>query len=226
MAKVAVKTSETVQGGAERLGEPGWYHMMVNHADINSRKGEPIDGFRVEFAVQHGSESGKTFEKTFFNPRLSDSEKAQAWAARKQTALLIAAGFMTESQLASDVDFDTDDMMGRQVVIHLVPDDQEQNRGKGYLDLAFADIFHVDDPRVAEKKIALNPQVLGLLPPALRRDPKSFDLEKLTGKKQVAGAAAGAGSAANGNGPNGSGGNGSAASSTQAQPVGVDLSDL
>jgi hypothetical protein len=213
MAKVATRTAESTGGATDRLSVPGWYHMSVVEADVNDDKGLPIDGFRVEFAALDGPNANKTFKMTFFNPSLKQKEEAQKWSSRKQTAFLVATGLMTESQLASDVEWDTEDVKGRQVVMHLQEDDREENKGKGYLQLAYSDIFHVDDPRVAEKKVTLNAAAIKYLPPAQRRDPKSFDLEKLTGRK--------------GGGSNGSNGNGS---SHKQQPVGagagVDISDL
>jgi hypothetical protein len=218
MAKVGVKTADSTGGSTSRLSVPGWYHMSVVLADVNDDKGMPINGWRAQFAVLEGPEASKSFEMRFFHPRPQDKEGAQKWDSRKQTAFLIACGFMTESQLTSDVEFDTDEAVGRQVVMHLEPDDQPENKDKGFLQLAWADILHVDDPRVADlvkaDKVKMSAGALKLLPDARRRKSESFDLEKLTGRK--------------GAGSNGSNGNGS--SSGSKQPVGagagVDISDL
>lgn len=224
MAKVSVKTADSTGGATGRVSTPGWYHMSVVLADINDDKGMPINGWRAQFSPLEGPEASKSFEMRFFHPRLQDKEAAQKWAARKQTAFLVACGFMSESQLASDVEWDTDDAPGRQVVMHLEPDDQEANKGKDFLQLAWADILHVDDPRVADLvkagKVSMNAGALKLLPANLRRKPESFDLEKLTGRKHTGNGSNGSSSS------NGSNGNGSGNQQPVGAGAGVDISDL
>ena len=61
-----------------------------------------------------------------------------------------------------DLDLDLRQCVGRQFVARMEMDDDGKN-----LNLAYADIYHVDDPAV--KEVPKNEAALKLLPPALRR---------------------------------------------------------
>lgn len=230
MAKRTTQTAEKVGGGggADRIKTPGWHHVHVTHCDDVTKDNKPVEGLFTEFAAFDGPDAGKVFSMTFFDPNEADADmpedskerKKYDISKRKQTAFLVASGLMTEAQMGSAVEYDSTDAIDRQCVIHLDPDNQEKNAGKGYLQLAWDDIYHVDDPRVAElvkkKQLVLSTSALGIYPKEFRRDPKSFDLEKLGGKKAAAnGTHAGNGSA------------GSASSKqTAAATSGVDLDDV
>lgn len=245
MAKRTVKTPEKVEGGgggADKIKVPGWYHVHVTTclADITNND-KPINGIFAEFAAFDGQpEAGKTCQSSFFDP---DPAKAydpnsgasyddwkdgdgKGWlmAEKKQLAFLVATGLINESQFGKELEYDTDDGINRQLVLEMAVDDR--NKDKGYMQINYANTYHIDDPRVADlvkaKKLTLNQDAIKLLPANLRRDPKSFDLEKLGGKK------------AGGNG-NGHAGGGSVATSSpspgggkpsNAATSGVDLDDV
>jgi hypothetical protein len=234
MAVKKVKTAEKINtgGGEDRIKTPGWHHVHVMFCDDVTKDNKPVEGLFTEFAAFGGQDAGKVFTMTFFDPNEADADmpedskerKRHDFAKRKQTAFLVATGLVNESQMGSDVEFDSNDAVNRQCVIHLEADNQEKNAGKGYLQLAWDDIYHVDDPRVADlvkaKKLTLDAGAINLLPANLRRKPESFDLEKLGGKKS---------GSTNGNG-NGHSGNGSASSkqpvASAAATSGVDLNDI
>lgn len=200
MAVRKTKLAEKVGGGggADRIKTPGWHHVQITHCDDVTKDNKPIDGIFTEFAAVAGPDAGKTFSMAFFDPNEADADmpedskerKRYDMSKRKQTALLVASGLTNEASMGTDdeVSYDTADAVNRQCVIHLEADNQEKNAGKGYLQLAWDDIYHVDDPRVAglvkDKKVVLSGPHLGdVYPKDFRRDPKSFDLEKLGGKK-------------------------------------------
>lgn len=195
MAVRTTKTADKVGGGGEdRVKTPGWYHVFCNYSSDTTKKGKPVEGIATEFAVLPGqTDEGKVFETVFFDPdpTKAEDDKGNLMAQRKQTAFLVATGLITEQQMGGEVEYDTDHAVERQLVINLVLDNSDKNAGKGYLQLNFDDVLHVDDPRVAElvkaKKLKLNEQAIKHLPPTMRRKPESFDLEKLGGKKKASG---------------------------------------
>lgn len=236
MAVRKSQTAEKIQGGGEdRVKLPGWYHVYCTYSSDVTKKGTPIEGIATEWAVFDGQpEERKVHEMAFFDPdqRKEPDSNGYKMAVRKQTAFLVATGLITEQAMGSEVEYDTDHAVNRQAVIHLVLDDSEANKGKGYLQLSYDDVFHVDDPRVAdlvkEKKVKLNVDALKLYA-KFRRDPNSFDLEKLGGRKKSSGSG---GNGGNGNGSHASNGNGSGThrapqqQQTAAAQTGVNLDDI
>lgn len=244
MAKRTTKSPEKLEGGgADRIKNPGWYHVFVNQclADVTGgSKQTPINGIWAEFATLPGQgEDGKTTQSAFFDPDpikefnpdnglsyddWKESKEGKAWlmSQKKQLNFLVAVGLVTESKFGTALEYDTDDAVNRQLVLELVVDDR--NAEKGWLQINYSNTYHIDDPRVAAlveaKKLTLNQGALNLYPKGFRRDPASFDLEKLGGKK----AGSNGSHAGNGNGSH-AGGNKSAPASNKATS-GVDLDDV
>lgn len=208
MAKRQTQTPEKMEGGgADRIKVPGWYHVHVQEclADVTP-KGKPITGIYADFAAFEGQpEAGKTISSTFFDPDplkafdpnsgvehadWKESQDGKGWlmSQKKQLSFLVAVGLINESQFGKALEYDTDDAKDRQLVVEIVVD--ERNADKGYMQINYANTYHVDDPRVADlvkaKKLALNQAAIKLLPDTMRRKPESFDLEKLGGRKQAA----------------------------------------
>lgn len=233
MAKRTVNTPEKMEGGgADRIKVPGWYHVHVTEclADVTP-KGNPINGIFAEFSAFEGQpEAGKTTASTFFDPdplkaydpasglEYADwkgSQDGKGWlmSEKKQLSFLVATGLINESQFGKALEYDTDDAKDRQLVIEVVVDDR--NVDKGYMQINYANTYHIDDPRVADlvkaKKLKLNEAAIKLLPATMRRKPESFDLERLGGRKQ----------AANGNGANGHAANQQAAKQQAKELVGA-----
>ena len=198
---VMIKMPKKIGGtGASYVDKPGKYHCQVASVDESptSKQGQAIDGFKVILSVMHGPELGKQIELTLFNPNPTRDEASQEWSMKKQAAFIIAAGLATEKDLAGDdeekeVEIDLQAAKNRQICIELEVDKKNSTAERQFVQLAWANIFHVDDPRVAkwEKNVA----AIQVLPASMRRDPKGFDLEKLGGGKKEDASAPSTGSA-------------------------------
>ena len=168
-------------GGGNWLTQPGTYHAVVTHADEEptNAKGEMLDGFRITFQALEGtvkaedgkfSERDKTIDLVFFNGKLTDKNEG-LFARQKQGHFFIATGLLTDGQLGTEVDIKLEDAVGRQVVMTV--EEQESKSERKFLQLHFADIWHIDDPSAASYPKCK--KSLGLIPKQHRRDPKSFE---------------------------------------------------
>lgn len=227
------------QAGGAFLDKPGIYHMQIVHVDEQPQgNNQMLDGFKVQFSVLGGDEDGKQMDQLFNNPNEAHKDGGE-FASQIQAAFFIGAGLITESDLDSEeLDIDLQKAVSRQVIVE-VRKKREKVDGKWtegrFLEVAGPAVYHIDDPRTANvyKKIS----AINLLPKELRRDPKKFDMVRLTGKPDVVllgesadkstekGKSNGK-SASNGNGNGHS--NGSNGSSQAKQPTVSedDLSDL
>lgn len=172
MSSFMMDTTDDIGGGFGDgyLTQPGTYHCVVTavHEGTTSR-GKPISGFTVDLSALAGTVDGqKEKEKSLslFNADLSRNESSQKWARKKQTAFVIAVGLLDPSKLGERVEINLQEAVGRQLVVNL-------EQGEKGLDLAYANIYHVDDPRVA--KIPKDKEALGLIPKELRRGPEFFE---------------------------------------------------
>lgn len=190
---------ETVDtGGGNWLKEPGTYHAIVTGQKENpvSKDGVGLDAIEVTLQILAGTVDGqkdRTVDVKFWNPKLNGKDGG-LFARQKQARLYIATGLMDESKLGQGVRINLADAVARQVVLTLDHSDEE----KKYLELSYANIWHIDDPDAAGfPKCA---EHLKLIPADQRRKPDSF---------------------------NKSNGNGSSKPSQSKQPAeAVDLSDL
>lgn len=169
---------ESFDTGGSFLTEPGTYHFSVLNVDEQpqSRGGQLIDGFRVDMDVVAGSQSKKQVEVVFFNPKLTDKNGGEM-AKKKQARFVIATGLLQAAKPGERVTVDLQQAKGRQLVATMSKR-KSQDGDKEYIDLNFADIWHVDDP--AAPNCERNQDALKLLPKSLRRDAASF-------QKQAAG---------------------------------------
>lgn len=217
---MTMQMPKKVQGaGKAWLDRPGTYHCSISDVQeqATDKDEKPLNGFKVQLAVLDGTvrdsvgctERGKVFDLILFHPDSTKSESAQEWAVRKQAAFIIAAGLVTEKQLGEQVSFDLNHAKDRQIIISLNRSDRSTDT-KTFLELAFADIFHIDDPRT--EKFPKDAAAIRILPQSMRRDPKSFDLVALTGKADATSAQ-----------PISHGGNGGGGGQSAG---GVDINDL
>lgn len=185
---------EEMGGESNFLREPGTYHCAVTQVlEGTGPKGGIIDGFTVGLDVLAGTTAGqehKVMNLTLFNARLDQSDGAKKWARLKQAAFVIAANVVTPAQLGQRVQVDLQKAVGQQLVIKLV-----QEEGKEYLDLSYADIWHVDDPRC--EKCPKNPAAIAMIPQQLRHPKEWFDSLKPK-KAGTAGSSAGGGNGSEG----------------------------
>lgn len=141
--------TDDVGGEGDGLKAPGVYHMVITTVhDGASNKGKAIDGFTIDLAVLNdGPEKDKAFHLALFNADLSKSEESQVWSRKKQTAFFIACNLMRPDQLGKRVSIDLAKAEGHQIIVDL---QEEEYEGKTNLRLAYANIYHVDDPRAAK----------------------------------------------------------------------------
>ncbi len=140
---------------SSRVQEPGFYHCVVTELDEEprDRSNALMEGFKPTFEVLDGTarvnnvctQRGFTHEQTLFSAKPGQSEGAIKWNKAKQAAFLIATGLVSKDQLGKSVNINLADALQKQVVINLVP----KNDDSGYLEIAWANIYAVDDPKVA-----------------------------------------------------------------------------
>ena len=168
-------TTDDIGGSAsdQYLSEPGTYHCVITSiAEGEGPKGNPIDGFTVGLAVLDGTVGGQKDKQTnlcLFSPDPNRDAKSQDWARKKQTAFVVAAGLLDLAKLGSKVSIDLNEAVGRQIVLTFENNEYE---GKARLQLAWANIYHVDDPRVA--KIPKDKEALSVIPKAYRKTSDYF----------------------------------------------------
>ena len=163
--------------GSSFLSEPGTYHVVVLHVDEQpvGRNSQLLDGFRVDFAVLDGTVAGqkdKQCELMFFRPKMTDKNNGE-FAKRKQGRFALATGIIPKAEPGQRVTVDLQQAAGRQLVIEVERQtDQQTGQPTKFLQLAWANIYHVDDPAVA--KIPKDAVALSLLPAGLRKKPEDF----------------------------------------------------
>lgn len=181
---------ETTQGEGGGLTTPGTFHCVINDAiEGQTSQGKPIDGITVTFEVLAGTvdgSAGKSRTETLFAPSMKDIEKEQktgtaSMPRKKLAALFIAANAMDPTKLGQSVDIDVAKMVGQQVVIKFERQMEKDGEGKytvetQYIQISYADIFHVDDPAV--KDVPKSEDALSLIPPTNRHSESWFEWKK------------------------------------------------
>lgn len=164
---------DELQSGANYLDVEGKHLLQITHVDEQptSREGKAIAALKVSLSVAAGPSAGKTVDLYFYEPKFSSKDGGK-WARNKRAAFAIASGLIDESKLGQQVTIDVQGAVNRLVVAELVFGEPNAN-GKKFLDLQFANIYHVDEPRVADFVKAF-PQIIGMLPKGHRRDPATF----------------------------------------------------
>jgi len=177
-----LNSSASIGGSGSSVTEPGTYHVQVlRSADGQSTKGNQISGCSAVLSVLAGTvqgQVGKEHSLHLFDPDMSKDEKSQDWSVKKQTAYAIAINQMAPSDLGKSVDVDFDNAEGQQFFINLEENDYN---GEKSIQLAFANIYHVDDPRA--KDFPRNEDAMKILPAELRKGPEYF--EPLQGKPKA-----------------------------------------
>ncbi len=176
---------EDIANTANFLSKEGTYHFLVTHVDeqpVSKKDQSAVDGFAVEFSVLDGErvngecpEKGKKMDLVFFNPKLNGADGGK-WARAKQGAFVIAAGLVDETKCGQRIEIDLEKAVNSQVVATVQHGTDQAGAKKRFLELTYANIYHVDDPRAAD--CPKDAKALALIPKALRRDPASFKLGK------------------------------------------------
>lgn len=164
---ISVKTGTDFDAGGKYLQSPGWYHVCVTGASDMPTKQDgtllPNAFLRLDLSVLAGTTpkcEEKTTEITLFSPR-PEARDGGAFSQKIIDRTLLALGVIRPDQKDAEVVFEAQDLVGRQCVVQL-----RQQEGKKYLELAYADIYHVDDPEVANQP--KHAGMLGVIPPELR----------------------------------------------------------
>ena len=164
---------ESFDKGGVFLQEPGTYHLSVINVDEHpqTKNGQLLDGFKVDFEVLAGSHAKKQTEITFWNPKLTDKNNGEM-AKKKQGFFVMATSLIGAAKPGEKVMVDLQQAKGRQLIATLAQRESQTDPNKKFIDLNFADMWHVDDP--SAPNCERNQDALKLLPKALRRDPTSF----------------------------------------------------
>ena len=166
------QTTDISQSDSNYLSEAGTFHCVITRCTEGAdHKGNPLTGFNVQFSVLAGTAeecAGKEFSLTFFDPDMSRSEKSQEWARKKQTAYVVATNLMDLSNMGEELEIEVSESEGQQVVITVEKDQDDK-----YLQLVWANVYHVDDPR--SKAFPKCEKSLGLISDGNRKTEKYFD---------------------------------------------------
>ncbi len=171
------------EGGGNHLKTPGIHHLHIVSVDEQpvDKKGNAVDGFRVEFSVLGGPKAGQQAGLTFWSPKASDPDQKN-WDQFKRAAFAVAAGLTHESKGGQQVTVELSDCVDRQVVAELSFDDRDADKpvSQKWLRLHYANIYHVDDPRASS--CPKDAKALALLPKSQRRTAESFKAGKPNGQ--------------------------------------------
>jgi hypothetical protein len=156
------------------LSMEGTYHLYINKymENVTNKDGEPMNCFCIEVEAMDGTarqdgkflQAGRTKELNFFWPGDDTSDKGRAMMMKKISRLYLATGLVPPGTKGK-VSVDREDMQGRQFIAKLVYEDDEA-KSKGWLQISYADVYHVDDPEVAT--IPKQAELLAEIPKELR----------------------------------------------------------
>lgn len=177
------------------------FHLAVMEVDEQptAKDGKLLDGFRVEVELLAGPHAKKQAELMFFAPKLTDKNGGEM-AKKKQARFVLATGVLSEAKAGEKVTVDLQKAKARQFIATLAKRDSQSDPNKKFIDLNFADIWHVDDP--AAPQCERNQQALGLIPKTLRKSPESFSKPDAKAKSS---SGTGAGNTGNGSATGGQG---------------------
>lgn len=157
-------------GGGNYLREPGTYHLCIT--EIKDEAIGQSSGLKVTAEVMAGTvpdQKGKTVTLTFWHPKLNSKDQG-AFSRKRQARLLVAANVLKQEQLGQRVSIDLNKAVGQQVIATLDYDSKDEE--KKYLELNYADIFHIDDPDAA--KFPRDDAAIAMIPKANRLDASAF----------------------------------------------------
>lgn len=174
-------TEEEMAAQGSYLKTPGRYLLHLTNIDEQptTKEGKAIDGFKAEASVVGGDQAGKKTDILIRSPNPSHKDGGK-FGRRVQASFLIAAGLVTNDQLGKAVTVELQDAINRMVVADLDFGTDEAGKPKKYLELSYSNIWHIDDPEVADFMKA-HQKAISVLPKAHRRDPASFKAASANG---------------------------------------------
>lgn len=183
-----VEQPETLEGtGGKYVDKPGIYHIFWTSAHeepvdsqgnrITNRDGELSKGVQVTAIVIAGTnpdQKDKSFEDILWAPLPHDDTAKQERAKRKQFAFASAASLVQVSSAGAKASVDEKLAVGRQSVVKLRFKQKLNEQTGKYEDtkrveIAWSDIYHVDDPWVAKNSVPLDQTAIALIHASLRK---------------------------------------------------------
>jgi hypothetical protein len=165
--------ADDIAGESAYLDVPGTYHFLITRfVKGQGPQGTPIDGFTATLCVLDGTskdQKDKNLNLCLFDPDPTKSDKAQKWAKMKQTAFLIATEAADLASLGKRVPIDWSAITGRQIIVTL---EENEYNGKTNLQVAYANIYHIDDPRAA--KFPKDAEAIALATKEMQRQPPEY----------------------------------------------------
>lgn len=160
MVKVGAVDKGELSAGGGYVKEPGLYHFVVTEVKEGlSSKDKPIEGSTLCMVCMAGSVPDckeKKFDLVMWYPKPSDSEGQLAMTDRRFTNLGIAGGLVDPSKLGEELEYDEKELAGQQILVELEFNQTQDDDGKWVDDpekglrLAYANVYHVDDPTAAK----------------------------------------------------------------------------
>ena len=149
---------------------PGCYHMQITGVRRPAAKanGDLINnGWAVICCAVLAPQAaeGKTFDITLWNPKL-DAKDGGAFGRKKNDRFLIAAGLIPKNSEGKKVGINWGSAVGRQFLVKLTVGEPDA-KGRRYLDVDFANFYHVDDPE-AGTDYPRNASAIAMIPSQLR----------------------------------------------------------
>lgn len=167
------ETGGDLTTGGTWVSEPGTYHLLVTGIEEQPTKsdGTPIDNaaFKVDASVLGGTvpnQKDKVLDIVLFYPKPSDKNEG-AFAKKKFDRFFLATGLASKEDLEQkdrQLSIDLQAAVGRNFVAKF--EKETTKSGKERISLAFAEIYHVDDPAV--KDIPKDADSLAMIDPKLR----------------------------------------------------------
>jgi hypothetical protein len=136
-------------GGGNFLKVGGTFHVICHDIGTVDKDGKPIEGFSVNVEVLAGTVAGTKgkLANIRFNNGKSSYKDGGKFARQKQANFFIASNVLGPADVpaieARKPQIVLGKAQGQQVIVTLELND------KGWPELAFADVFHVDDPKAA-----------------------------------------------------------------------------
>lgn len=179
---------EMAQSGGNYLDQPGIYHFCVIQVrEGEGPKGNAIEGFSVELEVLTGTvedQRGKLLNLTFWKPKLNASEKSKAMDRKKNTAFAVATNLLDMGKSGGTVNIELSDANGQQLIASVVRQkDEDGTESDKFLQLNYADIFHVDDPEVSG--VPKDEESLSILDASKRKTASYFAFKSKEAKAPV-----------------------------------------
>lgn len=200
--RIPTAKGDELTGGGDFLNTPGTYHLLIDRIRVGlNTRDEPLDGSTVEYTVLDGDvqgQSGKKGHVTLWDIKMDKPIEDQGVTVRCLTNFFLAANVLQPKDLGEEVDIKPEESESQQVVMKLQYAQKKENgqyvEDRKFLRINFSDIFHVDDPAVAN--VPKDANALKVIDPKYRHDADWFAFKEKkspgsSNSKATAGAASG-----------------------------------